>query len=213
MELYHYNKNHDPVTGRFTNSTVFVSGSSKTTIKGSPYYRRRLPRAIRDELSRHMDAQNNIIVGDAPGVDRQVQDYLKKKRYDRVTVYGPGSSVRYMADEKWRKITVDDKRTKPGSKAWLAAKDKKMSKVADEGLAIVLDEGSRATRENVRRLIEANKKVKVYELSKNNKRGRQLIKPIGPFDAWAINGDLVKYTQDDIDRIIDNERVPRPFWW
>ena len=49
-----------------------------------------------------------------------------------------------------------------------------MTKVADIGLAVVLDEGAKATRKNVERLIEQNKDVKVYELSKNGKK----------FDKW-----------------------------
>lgn len=36
--LMHYNHNHDPKTGRFTNS-LFVSGSSKTQDKEAESYR------------------------------------------------------------------------------------------------------------------------------------------------------------------------------
>lgn len=38
------------------------------------------------------------------------------------------------------------------------------------GLAVVLDEGAKATRKNVERLIENNKDVKVYELSKHGRK-------------------------------------------
>lgn len=49
-----------------------------------------------------------------------------------------------------------------------------MTKAADMGLAVVLDEGAKATRKNVERLIEQCKDVKVYELSKNGRN----------FDKW-----------------------------
>lgn len=41
--LMHYNPNHDPKTGRFSSSTLFVSGSSKTQAKDSGYYRKNSP--------------------------------------------------------------------------------------------------------------------------------------------------------------------------
>ena len=45
-----------------------------------------------------------------------------------------------------------------------------MTKVSDIGLAIILDEGAKATRKNIQRLIEQNKDVKVYELSSYGKK-------------------------------------------
>lgn len=150
--------------------TVFVSGSSKTQSNDSPYYRRKLPKEIRRELRSHMNSGNKIIVGDAPGIDRQVQDYLKKKRYSNVEVYGPGKEVRYTANKKWKTNPIDAPEYEVMSKEWLAKKDIAMTKVADLGLAVVLDEGAKATRKNVERLIEQHKDVKVYELNKNGKR-------------------------------------------
>ena len=57
----------------------------------------------------------------------------------------------------------------------LLKKDIVMTNAADLGLAIVLDEGAKATRKNVERLISQNKNVKVYEL---NKGGKQ-------YDRWT----------------------------
>lgn len=151
---------------RSPNKTVFVSGSSKTQTKESEYYRGKLPKAIRKELKSYIKKGDKIIVGDAPGIDRQVQNYLKKNRYSNVEVYGPGKQVRYTANKKWKTNPIDAPEFEVGSKEWLAKKDIAMTKVADLGLAVVLDEGAKATRKNVERLIEQNKDVKVYELSK-----------------------------------------------
>lgn len=149
--------------------TLFVSGSSKTQDSDSPYYRKRLPKAIREELDRSMKAKEKIVVGDAPGIDRQVQDYLNKKKYDSVEVYGPGKQIRYSANKKWKATAIDDPQHEPYSPEWLRKKDEFMTQISDKGLAVILDEGSRATRNNIQRLIDQEKSVKVYMLNKNGK--------------------------------------------
>lgn len=179
--LMHYNHNHDPKTGRFTNS-LFVSGSSKTQDKNSGYYRKKLPKEVRRKLKESMRAGDRIIVGDAPGIDRQVQDYLKKKRYKNVEVYGPGKEVRYAASDKWKTNPVDAPEFKEGSKEWLAKKDVAMTDAATKGLAIVLDEGSTATKNNVVRLKNQGKDVEVFELSKKGNL----------FDDWDTYSDAKK---------------------
>lgn len=156
---------------RIKSGTVFVSGSSKTQTKDSPYYRKKLPKGVTDSLDKHMKKNDKIVVGDAPGIDRQVQDYLKSKKYKNVEVYGPGKQVRYSADDSWKTNPIDSD-YEEGSKEWLAEKDKMMSQVATEGIAIVLPEGSKATRKNIDRLIEQNKKVDIFELNQNEKYDR-----------------------------------------
>lgn len=149
------------------NRTVFVSGSSKTQDKSSGYYLKRLPFSVRSELKEHMKRGDKIIVGDAPGIDRQTQDYLAKKNYTNVEVFSPGKEgARYLANPGWKQTNVDKKGAEIGSKEWLAAKDLVMSKLADKGIAVTLDQGAKATRKNVDRLIAANKDVMVYELAK-----------------------------------------------
>ena len=165
--LMHYNHNHDKL-GRFARSTLFVSGSSKTQNKDSEYYRRKLPKQVRKELKEAMRNGDKIIVGDAPGVDRQVQDYLKSKGYRDVEVYGPGKQVRYSANPDWKTNPIDSKYPE-GSKEWLAEKDKVMAKRADKGIAVILDEGSRATRNNINRLMDRLRPedISVFQLSKH----------------------------------------------
>ena len=167
--------------------TVFVSGSSKTQSKDSEYYRRKLPKEIRKELDNHIRNKDKIVVGDAPGVDRQVQDYLNKKRYSNVEIYGPGKEVRYTANKKWKTNPIDAPEYEIGSKEWLAKKDIAMTKVSDIGLAVILDEGAKATRKNADRLIEQNKNVKVYELNKNGKRNDRWSEEYGGKEGKLLN--------------------------
>lgn len=149
--------------------SVFISGSSKTQDKTSEYYRKRLPKEVRSRINTYIKEGDRILVGDAPGIDRQVQDYLRKKRYKDVEVYGPGEKVRYLADKKWKNTTVNVKDAEAFSSAWLAAKDIKMSQLADKGLAVILDNGAGATRKNIARLQSMGKESEIYVLSKYGK--------------------------------------------
>lgn len=169
---YRLNSGKDPRAAKRrggSQRTVFVSGSSKTQNQDSPYYRRALPKSVRDKLDSYISDNAKVIVGDAPGIDRQVQNYLNKKQYANVEVYGPGKNVRYLANKKWVTHPIDAPEYEEGSKEWLAKKDIAMEKASTEGLAIVLDEGAKATRKNVDRLRENNKQVSVLQLSKNGK--------------------------------------------
>lgn len=156
---------------RIQNGTVFVSGSSKTQTKDSPYYRKTLPRDVQKSLDGYIRDNKKIIVGDAPGIDRQVQDYLSSKNYSNVEVYGPGKQVRYSANDSWKNNPIDSN-YEEGSKEWLAQKDIVMSEIATEGLTVVLPEGSKATRKNIERLIAENKDVKIYELNIDSTKDR-----------------------------------------
>ena len=180
--------------------TVFVSGSSKTQDKSSDYYRKNLPRPIRKELKKEMKRGNKIIVGDAPGIDRQTQDYLNKKKYENVEVYGPGKKVRYSANSKWKTNPIDAPEFEEGSSEWLAKKDIAMTKAATKAIAVILDEGAKATRNNIKRLEKQKKKVKVYELSKRGWNYDNWYKPGQTF----INNTFQQH-QDIINR--ENQRI------
>lgn len=155
---------------RYSGETLFVSGSSKTQDKNSEWYRKSLPTNVKKELKKSMRAGDKIIVGDAPGIDRQVQDFLKRRFYKNVEVYGPGKQVRYSASKKWKTNPIDDPDHPEGSKEWLAKKDKAMTDAATKGLAVVIPGGASATRNNAVRLIDQYKDVKVYELVQGHTR-------------------------------------------
>ena len=149
---------------------VFVSGSSKTQFRDSGYYRRNLPKGVRKELKSEMKNNSTILVGDAPGIDRQVQNYLKGKRYAKVEIYGPEAQPRYKAGKNWVYNAVVNPNAERGSKEWLAEKDRAMTDRSTKGIAVILDEGANATRNNVKRMNSQNKPVSVYQLDKEGKR-------------------------------------------
>lgn len=149
---------------------VFISGSSKTQNKKSPYYRRKLPRPFRKQIKSHLKNKDKILVGEAPGIDTQVQDYLKSKRYKNVEVYTTGEKPRYLANKKWKVNNVDTKNYKPDTKEYLKQKDIAMTNDANKGLSVILEKGGAgATRNNVKRLVSQNKDVKVYMLKSDKK--------------------------------------------
>lgn len=151
---------------RYSGETLFVSGSSKTQNKETGFYRKKLPSGVRKELEKSMKSGDKIIVGDAPGIDRQVQDYLNKKKYENVEVYGPGNKeVRYNANKKWKTNLIDAPQYEEGTDEWRAEKDIAMSNAATKGLAVLIENGAQATRNNIERLKKAGKNVSVYELS------------------------------------------------
>lgn len=154
--------------------TLFISGSSKTQDKASPYYRRRLPKPVRQVIKQSIKSNDTIIVGDAPGIDRQAQHYLKRKHYKNVEIYGPGTKVRYSANAKWKTNPINDPDHVPMSPEWLVKKDIAMTNRATKGLAVTLNEGSRATRNNIARMRDRGKYTVEYELQprKRHKNGR-----------------------------------------
>jgi len=172
-ELYHYGrskKDGAPIgTGNWRRNSVFISGSSKTQDEASEFYRKELPDGIRKKVDGYISENKKILVGDAPGIDRQVQDYLKSKKYQNVRIYSPGHKARYLADNKWKNVTVNVPGAEEGSKEWLAGKDKAMRRDSSEGLAVVIPNGASATRRNVYDFIEKNKNITVFEL--NNELG------------------------------------------
>lgn len=155
-----------PLSGQ----TLFISGSSKTQDRKSPYFQRRLPKDVRKTIKKSIKERDMIIVGDAPGIDRQAQLYLKRKHYKNVEVYGPGTQVRYSANKKWKTNPINDTKHAVGSPEWLAKKDRAMTDRATKGLAVILNEGSKATRNNIQRMKDQGKSSVVYELYPKKKR-------------------------------------------
>lgn len=162
-------KLHDAVYDA-SRSKLFVSGSSKTQSKDSEFFRKKLPREVRRYLDYEMrNYYPQILVGDAPGIDSQVQDYLKKKGYMNVVIYTASGKPRYQADTKWHTKSINSKHPE-GSKARLASKDKAMTRDATKGFAITIPDGATATRNNIERLQSQGKNVKQFELNKKKRK-------------------------------------------
>lgn len=131
---------------------VFIGGSRRIS-RLAPDVTRRIDAMIEGRLA--------ILVGDANGADRAVQEYLLGKAYDRVEVFCSGGGCRNNVGS-WpvRDVPVS-KGTKRKDFSFYATKDRAMAEEANVGL-MVWDRESVGTLMNVQRLVTRGKKVVVY---------------------------------------------------
>lgn len=140
---------------------VFISGTSKIKLKDSGFYRKSLPKPISDKLDDYISKKYHILIGDAPGIDTEVQKYLAKKKHRNVTVYTIEQEPRFFAtkDLGWGvKVINGTEQT---------AKDKAMCKDAHAGFAITIENGASKTRKNIERMGKDGKPTIVFELKEN----------------------------------------------
>jgi hypothetical protein len=132
-------------------SKVFVGGSRRIT---------RLNPAVALKLDRMLAETVSILVGDAAGADKSVQQYLDAKRYRAVEVFCSGEECRNNVG-KWplRRVAVESRKR---DFDFYAAKDQLMSREADSGL-MIWDGKSAGTLMNALRLVRQGKQVSIFE--------------------------------------------------
>ena len=101
-----------------------------------------------------------MLVGDANGADRIVQQYLADRQYQNVTVYCSGNRCRNNVGQ-WTTIAIAPPPGVHGGFDFYAAKDREMATHATHGL-MLWDGESRGTLTNVKNLVRNNKPVVVY---------------------------------------------------
>lgn len=129
--------------------TVFIGGSK--TIK-------KLNTNVLLKLKEIIEKNHHIVVGDCPGVDTLVQQYLFDYGYENVTIYASGETVRNNVGA-WnvQHIPVEDG---VSGFDFYRKKDIAMSDVADYGL-MIWDGKSKGTYHNIMDLQERGKFVGV----------------------------------------------------
>ncbi|MCU4313133.1 hypothetical protein KTG68_14330 [Acinetobacter variabilis] len=131
-------------------TSVFIAGS--LSIKNiNPYFLSRIDNIINENLP--------IIIGDADGVDRSIQEYLTYKNYENVTVYYSGNQLRNNIG-RWNTEQVLSE-FQEGTKKFFTAKDMAMIASASYGL-MLWDAKSTGTLKNVIELVSLNKKSTVF---------------------------------------------------
>ena len=159
---------------------AFVGGTHMLRDKMTPYCRRMLDSDVEFQLDEWMQLSVPVVIGDADGVDATVQYYLANSGYENVTVYYSGDKPRNLINPEWKTVYVDASTYNLGTVDWHAQKDILMCQVATEGLFIICDEGSKATRRNLHRLLAESKPVQIFELSKYGV----------DYDRWIDPGDV-----------------------
>lgn len=131
-------------------TSVFIGGSRRLA---------RLSNAIRSRLENIVAQELDVLIGDANGIDKAVQEHLALVGYRKVTVYCMDERCRNNVGG-WPTRNVRAERSKRDF-AYYATKDAEMAKAASCGF-MIWDGKSRGTLNNIANLLRANKKVAVY---------------------------------------------------
>jgi hypothetical protein len=129
---------------------VFIAGARSLS---------KLNSAVIERLTNIKNQNFTVLVGDANGVDKSVQEFFHTVGYNNVIVYASNGKVRNNVGN-WQIKRVDVPRNVTGFDFY-AQKDIQMSIDADYGL-MVWNGKSRGTFNNIVNLTNQRKKVAVY---------------------------------------------------
>jgi hypothetical protein len=125
---------------------VFIGGSRAVSRLNAP---------IRDRIDDLLKRGRTILVGDANGADKAVQQYLAGRQYTRVTVFCMENCRNNIGG--WPTRNVDPPSERKGF-TYYAAKDLAMAREAKCGL-MLWDGKSKGTLNNILNLIAAEKRI------------------------------------------------------
>lgn len=181
---------------------IFISGSISS---------KEIPKDIIKSVDDCRKKNYTILIGDAPGIDKNMQDMLKADNYKNVEVYHVGPSPRNLSDRDWivRRISVDIENEKffknrKYTREAQMLKDKAMSNDADFGLVIWKDTSknrfgktsvSKGSLNNIYNLLVQNKYVGLFYIPKPEK-GIMKFKNIVEFEEQIIEKLVQKETKE-----------------
>jgi len=119
----------------------------------------KLNKRVEERLNNIYSMQMNVIVGDAAGVDKAVQDYFFRMKYENVSVYATQGKARNNIGS-WKVVNVEVEKKLKGFDFY-AAKDIRMAEEADYGF-MIWNGKSKGTLNNVINLINGKKKTLIY---------------------------------------------------
>lgn len=118
-----------------------------------------LNKAVKERLENILNQNFTIFVGDANGIDKQVQQFCFENQYNSVKIFATNGKARNNIG-KWEVENVEVPSTVKGFD-YYAAKDLEMAKQADYGF-MIWNGKSKGTLNNMYNLVKFNKKVLVY---------------------------------------------------
>lgn len=130
---------------------VFISGSRRISRVGED---------VTARIDRIIEQRLPIIIGDAPGVDRAIQDHLHRRGYDLVEVFCTGGACRNNRGG-WPVRPITPPAGVRRGFAFYAAKDRAMADEAGFGL-LLWDGESVGTLMNLKRLNDRRKKALLW---------------------------------------------------
>lgn len=133
-----------------TVTKVFIGGSREVL---------QLPAAVCERLDRIIGKALAVVIGDAHGADKAVQEYFNAHGYRNVEIFCAGSAARNNIGG-WQ-LRMIETRSPRGTVDFYTAKDRAMTDEATVGL-MVWDGKSAGTLLNVLRLLGQQKSAVVY---------------------------------------------------
>ena len=139
------------------------SSDDRVFISGKVSYDEELDDALKSEVDKIIAANSHVLIGDAPGADTRVQEYLAEKGYLNVTVYTTDEHVRNNVGN-WAVKTIDGSGYDT-EKLIRQQKDIAMTQESTRGLAIMPedDRPDSAMSLNVARLKDEGLRVRKYD--------------------------------------------------
>ena len=129
---------------------VFIGGSRKIA---------KLPLSVAARIDNIIEGNFSILIGDAYGVDKCVQQYLAEKQYDNVRVFCTGNVCRNNLGN-WKRKAVSADADEKGFDFY-ALKDLQMAREADYGF-MIWDAKSRGTLNNILNMLDESRNVLVF---------------------------------------------------
>lgn len=174
MELYHHGilgqrwgirryQNKDGSLTALGKKRYSYELDDRVFVSGKVSYNQRIGKDISDRIDEIIKAGAQINIGDAPGADTRIQEYLAEKGYLNVKVYTTDEKVRNNVGN-WdvEKISgngySDERKVR-------RQKDIAMTKASNKGLAVmpIDDRRGSAMSKNVKRLKKQHKPVAIYD--------------------------------------------------
>jgi UDP-N-acetylmuramate-alanine ligase len=129
---------------------VFIGGSRRLS---------KLNKKVTQTLDRLAEKGFTVLIGDANGADKAVQNYLMNKKYSNVIIYCMQNGCRNNIGH-WQTKSVEIS-TKSNGFQFYSTKDLKMAKDTDYGF-MLWDSKSKGTLNNIVNLLKEYKQVVVY---------------------------------------------------
>ena len=143
-----YNKNQ--IKGMIKMSTIFIGGAREIKV---------LPEKVENRLKNIYNKNHSIVIGDANGIDKVVQQYFYNYKYSNIKIFASNGNARNnIGNWKVESIKVSSKLK---GFDFYKEKDLAMAKVADIGF-MIWNCKSKGTLNNMINLLTLNKELIVY---------------------------------------------------
>ncbi len=125
---------------------------------GGPLKIKTLKPDVISKLNSIIKKKYKVLIGDANGIDKTIQNYFFNKKYKNVEIYSVNKFRNNLGNWKSNVIKVE---AKVKNREYYSIKDKKMAEIADVGF-MIWNKKSQGTLNNILNLLILKKKVCLF---------------------------------------------------